>query len=419
MKNNTEYTIAGLLENENFISSVNHPTAESEAYWAALRRDGCVAEEDYELARYCVRLFRQSGRRLTKEDADDMLANIRRSAVRRKSGNLRRLYLRFFPAAACIVMLVGWFVFRVVSPEEIAEPVAVTMPLRIEDVARPDSTGKDIRIVFSDEESLTLKGKTAEIKYNVKGEAEVNAQVVSQTGNHSAGNDSDSVVTAAQATAYNQLIVPQGRHTSLTLSDGSKLWLNASSRVVYPPVFDGKEREIYLEGEAYLEVAPDTGKPFTVKTRQMEIRVQGTSFNVSAYEDEPSQTVVLVTGAVSVRTGMQAGTQAGRTIELTPNQLLRVSGTETQQHSVKVEHYISWKDGIYLYRDEKLSLILKRLAHYYGVQISFAPEVGEMRFTGKLDLKNDPERVLNGLSNTAPIRCRKENNEIFHLYINL
>ncbi|MDR2680915.1 MAG: FecR domain-containing protein, partial [Tannerella sp.] len=275
----------------------------------------------------------------------------------------------------------------------------------IEDVARPDSIGGDIQIVFSGEEHMTLKEKTAEIKYNEKGEAEINSQTVSQTAR-----------PEAEATAYNQVIVPRGRHTSLTLSDGSRLWLNASSRVVYPPVFDGKKREIYLEGEAYLEITPNANSPFTVKTKQMEIRVLGTSFNVAAYEDEPSQTVVLVTGAVSVRTGTQDGD--GRTVEMAPNQLFQVSGTETELLNVAVENYVSWKDGIYLYKEEKLSLILKRLAHYYGVEIRFVSEVGEMRFTGKLDLKNDAERVLHGLSNTAPVRCRRENNETFYLDIN-
>jgi ferric-dicitrate binding protein FerR (iron transport regulator) len=120
---------------------------------------------------------------------------------------------------------------------------------------------------------------------------------------------------------------------------------------------------------------------------------------------------VLVTGAVSVKTG----SETGRETEMLPNQLFQVTGTATQLRSVKAANYISWKDGIYLYRDEKLSLILKRLAHYYGVAICFTPEAGEMRFTGKLDLKNDVERVLNGLSNTAPVRCRKENSENFYL----
>jgi ferric-dicitrate binding protein FerR (iron transport regulator) len=405
MKENTNYTIADLLEDEDFISSVNRPTAESEARWAALRREGRVTEEDYELACYCVRSFRQSDRILTEEEAGDLWANIRMASARRKSSRRRRLYRRLsWVAAACVLALVGWFVFHSPAPAEVTEPVAAVAPGKIEDVARPDSMGKDIQIVFSSEERMMLKEKTAEIKYNEKGEAEVNSQIVAQTGK-----------PATEATAYNQVIVPQGRQTSLTLSDGSKLWLNASSRVVYPPVFDGKKREIYLEGEAYLEVTPDVNSPFIVKTGQMEISVLGTSFNVSAYEDEASQTVVLVTGSVSVKTGEQAG----RITEMTPNQLFRVSGTETQLHDVRVENYISWKDGIYLYRDEKLSLILKRLAHYYGVAIHFAPEVGEMRFTGKLDLKNDAERVLNGLSNTAPVRCRKENNETFYLYTNL
>ncbi|MDR2041533.1 MAG: FecR domain-containing protein [Tannerella sp.] len=402
MKENTGYTIADLLEDGYFISSVNRPTAESEAYWAALRREGRLSDEDYELARYCVRSFRPSGRKLTKEETDNLWVHIRRAALRRRSLRRRRLYVRTAAAAAaCVLALAGWFVFHSLAPADGAQEAVALAPQKIEDVARPDSTGRDIQIVFSGDERLTLKEKTAEIKYNEKGEAEVNSQAVPQA--------------AAEAQAsYNQVIVPQGRHTSLTLSDGSKLWLNASSRVVYPPVFDGKQREIYLEGEAYLEVTPDAGSPFTVKTKQMEIRVRGTSFNVAAYEDEPSQSVVLVTGSVSVHTGHPGG----QAVEMAPNQLFRVAGTETQLHDVAVENYISWKDGIYLYRDEKLSLILKRLAHYYGVEIGFAPEVGEMRFTGKLDLKNDAERVLNGLSNTAPVRCRKTDGETFYLNIN-
>jgi ferric-dicitrate binding protein FerR (iron transport regulator) len=401
MKEKTNYTIADLLEDEYFISSVNRPTAESEACWATLRREGRVTEDDYELACYCVRSFRQSGKMLTKEESSDLWANIRMATVRRR--RLRRLS---WATAACASALTGWFVFHSLTPTDSAKPVVTMIPQQIEDVARPDSTGKDIQIVFSDEEHMTLKEKTAEIKYNEKGEAEVNSQVVSQPGKAAA---------EAQATVYSQVIVPPGRHTSLTLSDGSKLWLNASSRVVYPPVFNARNREIYLEGEAYLEVTHDANSPFTVKTKQMEIRVPGTSFNVSAYEDEPEQTVVLVTGSVSVQTG----TQADRITEMAPNQLFHTSGAETQLRDVNIENYISWKDGLYLYRDEKLSLILKRLTHYYGVTIHFAPEVGEMCFTGKLDLKNDVERVLNGLSNTAPVRCRRVNNETFYLYTNL
>jgi hypothetical protein len=405
MKEDNKYTVADLLEDERFISSVNHPSPENEAFWAALREEGRVTDEDYELARYCIRSFHISGKTLTSEEAADLWANIRMETARRKVAGHKHVLLHWIlPAAACALAAVGWFVFQPSTADRALLATEIP-PSKIEDVARPDSVGRDIRIIFSSEESMTLKEKTAEIRYNEKGEAEVNSHIVSQ-----------SVKPAAETSraVYNQVVIPPGKHTSLTLSDGTRLWLNASSRVVYPPVFDGEKREIYLEGEAYLEVAHDAARPFTVKTSRMEILALGTAFNVSAYDGETAQTVVLVSGAVSVKTGKETGLVT----EMAPNQLFRVAGPETQLRNVTVENYISWKDGLYIYKDEALSLILKRLAHYYGTTIHFSPEAGALRFTGKLDLKNDVERVLNGLSNTAPVRCRKENNEAFYLYIN-
>jgi hypothetical protein len=404
MKEDNIYTIADLLEDENFISSVNHPSPESEALWAALRKEGRVTDEDYELARYCVRSFHLSGRKLTSEETADLWANIRMTIASRKTINYRYSLLRWLlPAAACVLAVAGWFVFHPSPVDRASHITGIPLP-KIENVARPDSVGRDIRIIFSNEESMLLKEKTADIKYNEKGEAEVNSHIISQH-----------VEPAAEIprAVYNQVIVPPGRHTSLTLSDGTRLWLNASSRVVYPPVFTGEKREIYLEGEAYLEVTPSADRPFTVKTSRMEIQVKGTAFNISAYDGEATQTVVLVSGAVAVKTGKESGLLT----ELTPNQLFRVTDSETQLRNVRVDNYISWKDGFYLYKDETLSLILKRLALYYGVTIRFSSEAGALQFTGKLDLKDDVERVLNGLANTAPVRCRKDNNETFYLYI--
>ncbi|MDR0757827.1 MAG: FecR domain-containing protein [Tannerella sp.] len=405
MKEDNKYTVADLLGDERFISSVNRPSLENEAFWAAMRREGRVTDEDCELARYCIRSFHPSGKALTSEEAADLWTNIRMETARRKvAGHRRVLLYRLLPAACALAAVCCWFVFR--PSTALMTPLAAEIPApKIEDVARPDSVGRDIRIIFSSEESMTLKEKTADIIYNGKGEAEVNSHVVSQ-----------SVKPAAETSrvAYNQVVVPPGRHTSLTLGDGTKLWINASSRVVYPPVFDGEKREIYLEGEAYLEVTPAAARPFTVKTSRMEILALGTAFNVSAYDGEPSQTVVLVTGAVAVKTGKETG----QVTEMAPNQLFQVAGQETKLRNVTVANYISWKDGLYIYKDEALSLILNRLAHYYGATIRFSPEAGALRFTGKLDLKTDLERVLNGLSNTAPVRCRKENGETFYLYTN-
>ena len=148
----------------------------------------------------------------------------------------------------------------------------------------------------------------------------------------------------------------------------------------------------------------------------MEITATGTAFNVAAYEDEEAQSVVLVTGEVSVQT--ISSDKNMPTARLSPSQMFSLSGGESSISTVRVERYISWREGIYLYSNEKLSRILNRLSHYYGISINCEPAAGELPFTGKLDLKEDPERVLKGLSNTAPVKCRKENDTYIIYYIN-
>jgi len=394
------YTIMDLLDDVNFISHVKHPSPESESYWTDLVNTGKIQRDDYELSVYCIRSFRIPDRQLTQEEIADLWTKIRANATKeKKTKHINIILWTVVAMAACALALTGIFIFH----RQTAEPPApVVQTLKIEDVARPDSIGTDIQIIFSENERLTLTEKTADIKYTKEGNPEVNAKAVAQTDNET-----------SKPQPFNQVIVPQGRHSSLTLSDGTKLWLNASSRVVYPPVFEGKTREIFLEGEAYLEVAHDENLPFVVKTKQMEIKVLGTKFNISAYDDEEVHTVVLAAGSVTVR----AKTTTAKPTTLTPNQLFQLDGEKISVRKVNVKNYISWIDGIYIFKEDELSFILKRLAHYYGIEIEYAPEVGKIRYNGKIDLKEDPLRVLSGLSHTAPVICRKENGR-YYLIIN-
>ncbi|MDR0844105.1 MAG: FecR family protein, partial [Tannerella sp.] len=269
MKENVKYTIIDLLEDDNFIASANHPTPESDACWTSLLTKGEIRQEDYELALYFVKSLYPNNQYLTKEEIADIWTNVRMQTVRPKKDS-RLIHLLIAASAACVLALAGLFLFQ----HSTDEPTVLIAgnELKIEETARPDMTGDDIQIIFSEENKITLKEKTADIKYNDKGEAEVNSTVVNQTADEK---------NTAQPETYSQIIIPKGKHTSLTLSDGTKLWLNAFSRIVYPPVFNKDKREIFIEGEAYLEVTPDKERPFIVKTNQMEVRVLGTSFNVS------------------------------------------------------------------------------------------------------------------------------------------
>jgi ferric-dicitrate binding protein FerR (iron transport regulator) len=193
------------------------------------------------------------------------------------------------------------------------------------------------------------------------------------------------------------LIVPQGKRSLLTLSDGSKIWLNARTRVVYPTTFDETKREIFVDGEAFLEVFHNEKCPFIVKTKELQLEVLGTSFNIMAYEKDTVQSIVLVSGSVKINSKNKKETI------LTPSEMYSCTNGMSEVKTVNVTDYISWKSGVYQYKNEYLSVILQRLSRYFGQDISYSPEVARLKCSGKLDMKDSLSLVLNGISKTAPI----------------
>ncbi|MDR2497290.1 MAG: FecR domain-containing protein [Tannerellaceae bacterium] len=401
MEDNTKYNLVDLLEDDAFIASVNHPDLANSTRWKSLREAGQVTADDYRLASWCVRALHSPSAKMSGDEHGNIWANIQADISRRRDRRKMRILLWIPAAVIGLLLSVG----LIVSLERYGPDAGNADALSIEDVALPATVGDDIEIIFSSNNKVRLKDKSAHIQYDGKGVAEVNSVQMASGAESSLADD--------KPDAFNQVIVPKGKYTSMVFSDGSRLWLNAASRVVYPPVFGSRERSIYLEGEAYLEIEPDRMRPFIVKTKQLEVRALGTAFDVSAYDDEAAQTVVLLSGRVAVRT---KGSKPHET-ELSPNHMFSLVGEDKGVCRVKAEDYISWKDGTYIYKDEKLSVILERLERYYGLTICYEPEVGAMRFTGKLHLKSDPLEVLQGFSNAAPIQCREEDG-IFSLYIN-
>lgn len=186
----------------------------------------------------------------------------------------------------------------------------------------------------------------------------------------------------------NQIIVPKGRRANITFSDGSRIYINAGSRVVYPDVFAEGRRAILVEGEVYLEVSPDKHRPFIVKTKDFDVKVLGTTFNVCAYKDEPLSSVVLVEGSVEVDVN-----SAGK-VKLHPNQLINVFNNQAQVEEVDVSEYICWKDNILMLNDRRVGEVLDRLARYYGVPVHYSPELYDRPISGKLDLKEKLQDVI-------------------------
>lgn len=206
---------------------------------------------------------------------------------------------------------------------------------------------------------------------------------------------------------YNQLLVPNGKRSFLTLADGSRVWVNSGSRIAYPFVF-GKNREIYLMGEAYLEVARDASSPFIVHTDQCSIEVLGTVFNVSAYPSQSSSSVVLVEGSVNVKS------QDDSSVTLSPGELVNVSeGTLSEVESVDVEPHISWVHNILMCKKESLTTVFDKLQTCYGKKIVLGPGLSLITVTGKLYLKDDFYDVLKSISYSVPLTYEEAGNVVY------
>ena len=177
---------------------------------------------------------------------------------------------------------------------------------------------------------------------------------------------------------FNTMSTPNGRQFQLVLPDGTKVWLNAASAVRYPTVFTGNERHVDVTGEAYFEVAPDAGKPFSVNVNnKATIEVLGTNFNVNAYNNEEMISTTLLEG--SVRVGgiiIKPGQQA---------QIVNQSGGQVKVvENANVEKAIAWKNGWFNFENVPLQEAMRQLERWYDIRVVYEKGVPDVELAGKM-----------------------------------
>ena len=206
----------------------------------------------------------------------------------------------------------------------------------------------------------------------------------------------DSLARQSAEVKYNTLIVPRGGEFSLELADGTRVWLNAESRLRYPVAFTGKERKVEMEGEVYFEVAKNKEKPFIVTVNGVDIRVLGTSFNVSAYQEEVVTT--LVEGKVQLKKGNEQ-------VILSPNQQAIWSDDEFRVKQVDARNYVLWKEGIFYFEDVDLETILDDMARWYNVNVFYMnPALKEMKFSVEIRRYGDINEILRRIGQTKRVK---------------
>jgi ferric-dicitrate binding protein FerR (iron transport regulator) len=215
----------------------------------------------------------------------------------------------------------------------------------------------------------------------------------------------------AAAGARNRLIVPVGGIFTVTLSDGTRVFMNSASALEYPATFGGESREVALEGEAFFEVARDEARPFVVRAGQTRAVVLGTSFNLFAYEDEPVHKATLVSGRLAI---YPAGTAAGTVLRPGIQAAWRPGDDRVETREVDLAASAAWKDGIIMLDEDALDVVTRMLARWYDVSVFFDEENTRHQhtFTGKIDRNLDLESVLRTLTRLGGPRFEIRGREV-------
>lgn len=193
--------------------------------------------------------------------------------------------------------------------------------------------------------------------------------------------------------------VDKGQKANLVLPDGSKVWINADSKLTYGSQFNKRERILRLEGEAYFEVSPDKKRPFIVQTKDLSVKALGTSFNVKSYKDEQQTSTVLMTGKVEVRSQEEC-------LILNPNEQIvfhKENQRMTKTSVSDANEFSRWRENTLSFQSETFENIAHTLERYYNIKIIFESDaIKKYRFSGTPG-NTSLNSILHILSLTSPL----------------
>lgn len=319
----------------------------------------------------------------------------------KKVSLFRKKGLRIAAALVPLFILGGILFYDNTFRQKDADPTsAKNMTDRLEpngikpEINRPPGD-KNARLVLSDGRSVGLTALAGELLTELDG-----TRIRNKGGKLTYLNAADRF-SGDMKLLYNSVITPKGGEYQLTLADGTRVWLNAASSLRFPTRFTGRERRVFVSGEAYFEVAEDPDHPFVVHTRKSAIRVLGTKFNVKSYPDEPADRTSLLEGSVriSLRNGKeQVLLQPGFESVIRDQDEIRVG-------PVSMEEALAWKNGLFIFRNESLESIMRKLSRWYDVNIVFNdPELRNYHFTGRVKRYENLQSLLQLIETTARVR---------------
>jgi transmembrane sensor len=309
-----------------------------------------------------------------KQATDESFAVIKKQLG--AQGKLVPIYKRtWFRVAATVVILAGAFaIYNLTGKTNHKEDIVKTYQVTEQDPGSNKAVltladGSTINLESAANGMVSQQGQTKIVKH-------ANGQLAYEPSNQKGSE-----------VFFNSVTTPRGGQYCVTLSDGSKVYLNAASSLRFPAGFDGKERKVELNGEAYFEVTKNAAMPFKVITSgKGEVEVLGTHFNVNAYPDEPTINTTLFEGSVKLTALANQGSQI-----LTPGEQAKLqrNGQISINKNADTEQAMAWKKGVFNFNNSDLEMLFRQLSRWYDVDVKFQGPIQSREFNGEMqrDLK--------------------------------
>jgi hypothetical protein len=374
-----------LIQDETFVKLVTETEDSDELIQELLDRN----PQNKESIKYAFEFIRVNVGNKTAMDAKDYnrILNKLQNQYKKKSStrffSIIPLYMRVAAMILVILSVGSVIVYQKFTSDPLTQFANQTV-----------ADGSHSMIVLSDGTSQQLKNNDSFIDYK-----SANGEVIVKNKDQEELIDNSN---SHKEAVLNQIVVPYGQRQRVLLSDGTLVQLNAGSKLTFPASFTGKTREVFLKGEGFFEVSKNAQMPFIVKTDQIDIRVLGTTFNISAYSDEQFVTTVLLEGKVNVEEKDKLFTNEKLTLSPGQGCFYSVADKHSNVKEVSVSDYVLWKDGLYKFQDMPLREVANRVRRYYNMNIQVNDEqLANTLVSGKLVLTDDFAEVMQYLSKTV------------------
>ena len=371
-------TFLDFIEHREFIEWRLERTNDQDDYWFYFIKENPNLRDEFEKAILVFDKLKINERDFSNTDL--LYKKVQQSISNNRKSKLRIIHY-LTAAAAVLILIVGTLIFNTES---------ISTDVTSEHIIGKTLPSEDVKLVLGNEviilnKSSKIEAADGQLSYTDSTNTERTIQI--------------------EDVEINKLIVPKGKRSSLILADGSKVWINSGTELEFPSSFNESTREIYVNGEIYIEVNESKKQPFIVHTKGFDVEVFGTSFNVSSYDNEEETSVVLLEGSVEFKTSSQS-------LKMHPNEMVKLNVGNISKQDVDVRLYTSWIKGVFIFDRTPIFEVLKKVGRYYNISFSDIQNIPDKNITGKLYLSDNIDDVLSSISILTSSKYQRENNII-------